>query len=74
MSTSTSTQFLNQKTSKKPTSAVNNTVNKLILDRGSCKELNKKIKVCHIKINQNRSIDKVQHLGKERKQICKDSR
>ena len=29
---------------KKPTSTVNNTVNKLILDRGSCEKLHKKLK------------------------------
>ena len=40
MSTSTSTQIPNQKTSeKKPLSAVNNPVNKLTLDRKSCDRL-----------------------------------
>ena len=44
MSTSTSTQIPNQKTrlEKNPTSTVNNTVNKLILDMGSCETLHKK--------------------------------
>ena len=45
MPTSTSTQILYQKASKKtPTFAVNNTVNKLILDRGGCEKLHKKLR------------------------------
>ena len=44
-STSTSTQIPNQKAGKikKTTSAVNNTVNKLILHRRSCEKLHKKL-------------------------------
>ena len=52
MSTSTSTQIPIQKESEKKnktnkdknktTSAVDNTVNKLVLDRGSCEKLHKK--------------------------------
>ena len=45
MPTSTSTQILYQKASKKtPTFAVNNTVNKLILERGGCEKLHKKLR------------------------------
>ena len=50
MSTSISTQIPNQKAAKKkktktkkPKSAVRNTVNKLILDRRSCEKLHKKL-------------------------------
>ena len=45
MPTSTSTQIPNQKGAKKknPKSAVNNTVNKLILDRRSCEKLHKNL-------------------------------
>ena len=44
MSTSTSTQITNQKECKqRPTSAVNNTVIKLILHRRSCEKLHKKL-------------------------------
>ena len=49
LSASTSTQIPNQKAGnnekkKNTTSAVNNTVNKLILDRGSCEKLHKKFR------------------------------
>ena len=50
ISTSISTQIPKQKAAKKlkknkkPKSAVNNTVNKLILDRRSCKKVHKKVR------------------------------
>ena len=48
ISTSISMQIPNQKAAKKikktPKSFVNNTVNKLILDRRSCKKLHKKVR------------------------------
>ena len=37
------TQKQKNKTKQNPTSAVNNTVNKLTLDRGSCEKLHKKL-------------------------------
>ena len=43
MSTSTSTQSAKQKAEKNLKSAVNNTVNKLILDRRSCEKVHKKL-------------------------------
>ena len=43
LSTCTSTQIPKQKTRKELTSAVNNTVNKLILHMGSCVKLHKKL-------------------------------
>ena len=45
MSTSTSKQIPHQKVSKNATSAVNNTVNKLILYRRSCEKLRKKLRL-----------------------------
>lgn len=46
LSTSTSTELLNQKARKKILASVNNTANKLILDKRSCKKVTQKVNVC----------------------------
>ena len=63
MSTSTSTQIPNQKTKKKTTSAVNNTVNKLILDSRGCEKLPKKLGLPAQFININHFIEVSESLA-----------